>query len=137
MGNEQTFQKKNNLLGEKSNNTIPNQSLFIYQQAQAQYTNFQIAAESSTIMDFIYSREHINMDEIAVVDCDMQSNVMLTNDANFNKFSNGSKYTYYGGFYTHFPAQITPPKAGYWYITIDLGVGYEGKYNYLIKIETD
>jgi len=76
------------------------------------------------------------MNEIAVVDCDMQSNVMLTNDANFNKFSNGSKYTYYGGFYKHFPAQIMPPKAGYWYITIDLGVGYEGKYNYLIKIET-
>ena len=43
-------------------------------------------------MDFIYLRDHIGKGQVAVIDCTMQSNVMLTDDGNFSKFKNGSDY---------------------------------------------
>ena len=93
-------------------------------------------------MDFIHLRKYIRNDEVVVVDCDMQSNVMLTDDSNFKKFKGGSRYTYYGGFYTHFPVSIQPPSGdygssgGYWNITIDLGLGYTGEYHYQIDVDS-
>jgi hypothetical protein len=85
-------------------------------------------------MDFIYLREYIEDGQVAVVDCTMQSNVMLTDDGNFSNFKNGSKYTYFGGFFTHFPAFVFPPSSGYWNISIDLGAGYSGEYEYSINV---
>jgi len=85
-------------------------------------------------MDFIYLRDHIGKGQVAVIDCTMQSNVMLTDDGNFSKFKNGSDYRYFGGFFTHFPAYVFPPSSGYWNISIDLGQGYSGEYEYSINV---
>ena len=63
-------------------------------------------------MDFIYLRDHIGKGQVAVIDCTMQSNVMLTDDGNFSKFKNGSDYRYFGGLFTHFPTYVFPPSSG-------------------------
>ncbi len=74
-------------------------------------------------MEFIHAREFLSDGQSVRVDCDTQSNVMLTDDSNFNSFRNGNSFRYTGGHYTHFPVILTPPHSGYWNITIDLAGG--------------
>ena len=57
------------------------------------------------------------------VNCDTQCNVMLTDDSNFSAYRRGGRFNYYGGYFKRFPAVITPPRAGHWNVTIDLGGG--------------
>ncbi len=73
--------------------------------------------------DFIHSREYLSAGDVVVLDCDTQCNFMLTDDSNFSSYRSGKPYTYYGGKFEYFPAQITAPSTGYWNITIDLGGG--------------
>ena len=51
------------------------------------------------------------------------ANVLVMDDANFQRFKQGSQYTYYGGYYTHSPAIIKPPTAGRWNVVVNLGGG--------------
>lgn len=74
-------------------------------------------------MDFIHAREYLDEGQSVRVDCDHQCNVMLTDDANFSIYRRGGSFHYFGGFYKYFPVVLTPPHAGYWNVTIDLGGG--------------
>ncbi len=73
--------------------------------------------------DFIHSREYLDSNEFVRVDCDTQCNVMLTDDTNFSRFRRGESFRYFGGHYKRFPVTLTPPHAGNWNVTIDLGGG--------------
>jgi hypothetical protein len=84
-------------------------------------------------MNFIHTRERLEEGQSVRVDCDTQCNVMLTDDTNFSIFRRGGGCTYYGGHFTMFPAVITPPYAGYWNVTIDLG-GAQANIRYSINI---
>ena len=70
-------------------------------------------------MKYIHQREHLNEDDVVVIDCSQTCNIRLMNDANFRSFKNGGRHTYHGGAFDTFPARITVPSSGFWNITID------------------
>ncbi len=70
-------------------------------------------------MKYIHQREHLNEDDIVVIDCSQTCNIRLMNDANFRSFKNGGRHTYHGGAFDKFPAKIVVPSSGFWNITID------------------
>ncbi len=84
-------------------------------------------------MNFIHSREHLNRGDIVELDCDTQCNFMLTDDSNFSSYKRGGRFTYYGGHFKMFPAQIAAPESGFWNITIDLG-GASADIRYAIRV---
>jgi Domain of unknown function (DUF1883) len=73
--------------------------------------------------DFTHAREFLNAGDVVVVSCSHQCNVMLMDDTNFRSYRSGSRFSYYGGHYAYFPAQITVPQTGGWNIVLDLGGG--------------
>jgi hypothetical protein len=68
---------------------------------------------------FIHQREHLNEDDIVVIESSNTCNIRLMNDANFRSFKNGGRHTYHGGAFDRFPAKIVVPSTGFWNITID------------------
>lgn len=84
-------------------------------------------------MDFIHAREYLDGNQSVLVDCDTQCNVMLTDDANFSHFKRGNRFHCFGGSFDRFPALLSPPHAGHWNITIDLG-GATANIRYSIRI---
>jgi hypothetical protein len=70
-------------------------------------------------MKFIHQREHLNEDDIVIIQASQACNIRLMNDANFRSFKNGGRHTYHGGAFESFPAKITVPSSGFWNITID------------------
>jgi len=70
-------------------------------------------------MKFIHQREHLNEDDIVVIQCSQMCNIRLMNDKNFRSFRNGGRHTYHGGAFDKFPARIKVPSTGFWNITID------------------
>ncbi|MDZ5603887.1 DUF1883 domain-containing protein [Pseudomonas sp. RP23018S] len=70
-------------------------------------------------MKFIHQREHLNEDDIVVIESSQPCNIRLMNDANFRSFKNGGRHTYHGGAFDKFPAKINVPSSGYWNITLD------------------
>ena len=63
-------------------------------------------------MKYIHQREHLNEDDIVVIECSQTCNIRLMNDANFRSFKNGGRHTYHGGAFDSFPAKITVPCSG-------------------------
>ena len=70
-------------------------------------------------MKFIHQREHLNEDDIVVIECSHPCNIRLMSDAHFRSFKNGGRHSYHGGAFKDFPARITAPSTGFWNITID------------------
>jgi len=70
-------------------------------------------------MKFIHQREHLNEDDIVVIECSQTCNIRLMTDANFRSFKNGGRHSYHGGAFDKFPVKITVPSTGFWNITID------------------
>ncbi|MFF7708934.1 DUF1883 domain-containing protein [Pseudomonas sp. NPDC007930] len=70
-------------------------------------------------MKFVHQREHLNEDDLVVIECSQRCNIRLMNDANFRAFRNGGRHTYHGGAFDTFPARITVPSTGFWNITLD------------------
>ena len=70
-------------------------------------------------MKFIHQREHLNEDDIVVIECSNTCNIRLMNDANFRSFKNGGRHSYHGGAFDKFPAKIVVPSTGFSNITID------------------
>ncbi len=65
-------------------------------------------------MKFVHQREHLNEDDIVVIECSQQCNIRLMNDANFRSFKNGGRHSYHGGAFDRFPAKIKVPSTGFW-----------------------
>jgi hypothetical protein len=74
-------------------------------------------------MNFIHSREYLNEGDVVVLDCDTQCNFMITTDSNFSSYKRRDAFTYYGGHFERFPAQIVVPHSDNWNVTIDLAGG--------------
>ncbi|RBH50201.1 DUF1883 domain-containing protein, partial [Pseudomonas sp. MWU13-2860] len=47
-------------------------------------------------MKFIHQREHLNEDDIVVIQCSQTCNLRLMNAANFRAFKNAGRHTYHG-----------------------------------------
>jgi hypothetical protein len=80
---------------------------------------FKHALFPETSMKFVHQREHLNEDDMVVIECSQLCNIRLMSDANFRSFKNGGRHTYHGGAFDRFPAKITVPSTGFWNITID------------------
>ncbi|WP_072159921.1 DUF1883 domain-containing protein [Pluralibacter gergoviae] len=85
-------------------------------------------------MSYIHSREYVENGSIVSVQCSHQINVLVMDDQNYNKYRNGSRFTYHGGFYTHFPANIAVPHSGYWNVVLALAPGHRANIQYSINI---
>jgi len=85
------------------------------------WTRWIRPAASSTrkSLAIVHQREHLNEDDIVVIECSQRCNIRLMNDANFRSFKNGGRHTYHGGAFDKFPAKITVPSTGFWNITLD------------------
>uniref|UniRef100_UPI002898C62C DUF1883 domain-containing protein n=1 Tax=Pseudomonas sp. TaxID=306 RepID=UPI002898C62C len=70
-------------------------------------------------MKFVHQREHLNEDDIVVIECSQRCNIRLLNDATFRSFKNGGRPPYPGGAFDRFPAQITVPSTGFWNLPLD------------------
>ena len=65
----------------------------------------------------------IDTDDMVEVTSDTQANVMLLSDADYSNYKAGRSYRYHGGFFTHFPARLSPTHFGRWHVVLDLGGG--------------
>lgn len=74
-------------------------------------------------MQFIHAREYLSDGDVVILECDTQCNFRIMDDSNFHSFKNRGSCTYYGGFFTHFPARIVAPHSGSWNVVIDLAGG--------------
>ena len=72
-------------------------------------------------MDFIHTREYLSGGDTIVVKCSHKCHVRVMNDDNFQKYRNGFKYDFVGGYYTTSPIRIVVPDVGFWNIALDLG----------------
>ena len=74
--------------------------------------------------DHLHKRLFLKQGQVVKVDCDTRANVILMDDLDYSSYKSGRSYHYYGGFFTHFPARIAPPRSGYWNVVLDLGGGH-------------
>src|SRR3954465_13643210 len=73
------------------------------------------------IPDFIYPREYLGGGDEVFVKVSHKCYVRLMDDANFQKYQNGFKYEFTGGYYTPSPIRIKAPGPGFWNVALDLG----------------
>jgi hypothetical protein len=71
--------------------------------------------------NFIHTREYLGGGDEVVVKVSHKCYVRVMDDANFQKYQNGFKYAFTGGYYTTSPIRLTVPGAGFWNIAVDLG----------------
>jgi uncharacterized protein DUF1883 len=73
--------------------------------------------------DDLHQRLFLKDGEVVEVDSDTQANVVLMEDSDYSNYEAGRSYHYCGGFFTHFPARLAPPRSGYWNVVLVLGGG--------------
>jgi len=73
--------------------------------------------------DHLHKRLFLKDGDVVEVNCDTQANVLLLDDSEYSNYQARRSYRYYGGFFTHFPATLAPPRSGYWNVVLDLGGG--------------
>jgi hypothetical protein len=61
------------------------------------------------------------------------ANVFLVDSSNFSSYKAGRRYTYFGGHAKQSPVRLQVPRAGHWYLVIDLG-GYGGSVRHSMQI---
>ena len=55
-----------------------------------------------------------------------EANVQLLDGINLQRYKASQRYDYYGGHFKKSPARIPIPRAGTWYVVVDLG-GFSGQ----------
>jgi uncharacterized protein DUF1883 len=73
--------------------------------------------------DHLQKRLFLKHGDVVEVESDTQANVLLMDDSEYANYKAGRSYRYHGGFFTHFPARLTPPSSGYWNVVLNLGGG--------------
>ena len=76
-------------------------------------------------MNFLHYDLQLGSDDIVEVTLDRQANIKLLDSVNFARYKQGKRHRYSGGFAKASPVHLLPPRAGHWYLIIDLG-GYPG-----------
>ena len=59
--------------------------------------------------DHLHKRMFLKDGDAVEVESDTQANVVLMDDSDYSNYKAQRSYHYYGGFFTHFPARLTPP----------------------------
>lgn len=61
------------------------------------------------------------------------ANVLLLDSSNFSAYRNGRRYSYHGGLAKRSPVHLTIPRAGRWYVVVDMQ-GLKGRTNASIRM---
>ena len=72
-------------------------------------------------MQFLHSTVDVGAGQAVVVNLDHAANVQVLDESNFGLYRRGSRYQYYGGYYSRSPVVIRPPRPGRYHVAIDLG----------------
>lgn len=72
-------------------------------------------------MNFLHQEFDAGLDDLIEVTLDGQANVMLLDQANYDRYSKGESFRYHGGLAKISPIRLTPPHRGRWHIVVDLG----------------
>lgn len=60
-------------------------------------------------------------DDVIEVVLEGKANVMLLDEANYDRYRRGEPFRYHGGFAAHSPFPLVPPHPGRWHVAVDLG----------------
>lgn len=74
-------------------------------------------------MHHLHYEVDANADDVVEVTIDRAANVQLLDPANYEKYKQGQKFRYSGGYATVTPVRLTVPESGRWHVVIDLGGG--------------
>lgn len=85
-------------------------------------------------MSYLHNRILVNAGQTISVQCSHQINVLVMDDTNYSRYKRGQSAQYYGGFYTHFPANITVPHTGHWNVVLALPPGHRATIRHSINI---
>ncbi|HDK6151912.1 TPA: DUF1883 domain-containing protein [Klebsiella variicola] len=85
-------------------------------------------------MSYTHSRDYMEGGSIVSVQCSHQINVLVMDDAAYNRYKRGESCKVYGGFYKQFPANIAVPHSGHWNVVLALPVGHHATYRYSINV---
>lgn len=66
---------------------------------------------------------NIERGEVIQVTLDKQADVMLMDEANYNRYCVAKKYSFTGGRATRSPVQLVPPAAGHWHLVVSPAAG--------------
>ena len=84
-------------------------------------------------MNFVHTEFHGGPNDIALVTLDSQANAMLLSDSDFSAYRHGRSFEYFGGWTTHSPVRLVPPREGHWHVIVDLG-GHAGTVQASVRI---
>jgi hypothetical protein len=70
-------------------------------------------------MPHVRVKRLIEFDQVFRIECDRECNVQLMDDANYESYSAGRSFRYFGGLCrAGFPATLKPPTAGGWNVVL-------------------
>ena len=73
-------------------------------------------------MDFVHhDLGQLTTGKTVEVTLNVAANVLLLDNANFDAFRAGRRYSYFGGWITQSPYRIGIPSSGHWHIAVNLG----------------
>lgn len=74
-------------------------------------------------MNFLHAKLQLAPDDQVEVTLDHPANVQLLDSVNYEKYSQGKPYRYYGGYAKESPVRLSVPERGQWHLVVDLGGG--------------
>jgi hypothetical protein len=76
--------------------------------------------------DFLHQEFNLDSDDVVEVTLDGRANVMLLDQANYDRYVRGESIRYHGGLAERSPVNLVPTHPGPWHVVVDLG-GYSGR----------
>jgi len=74
-------------------------------------------------MNFLHGDLQLAEGDVVEVTLDHPANVQLLDPANYDLYSQGKAYRYFGGHAKESPARLVAPAPGRWHLVVDLGGG--------------
>ena len=72
-------------------------------------------------LNCLHSSVHLKKGDKVKVTVDAPANVLLLDDKDFDAYTEGKPYHYYGGWVTKSPVELSAPTDGRWNLVIDSG----------------
>lgn len=72
-------------------------------------------------VNHLHAELDLGANDVVEVILTRQANAMLMDRPNYTAYVSGRGHSYFGGYATHSPTILTPPRAGRWNLVIDLG----------------
>lgn len=83
--------------------------------------------------DHLHKTLNLDTNDVVVVNCDTQANVMLMRQDEYRNYLTGRSFRYHGGFQKYFPWRMRAPHAGEWKVVLDLG-GRRGVIRHYLQV---